>query len=208
MTKVKICGITNLKDALFSSASGADALGFNFYKKSPRYIAPDSAAKIIEKLPSNILRVGVFVNDTLENIANIASVASLDAVQLHGNESPEFAKVLKNTVPQRVIKVFRVPMDFDPKIVLTYDLDTVFLDTYSSAEFGGTGETFNWQIARQVQKLGPKVYLAGGLSAENVVGAIRSVAPYGVDACSRLERAQGLKDNMKVEAFIKAAKGV
>jgi phosphoribosylanthranilate isomerase len=208
MTKVKICGITNLDDALFAANCGADALGFNFYKKSPRYISPNSADEIVKQLPNSVLRVGVFVNETRENIAEIASTASLDAVQLHGDESPEFVKALKGHIPHWIIKAFRVPGNFDPQSLLPYGMDTILLDAYSGSGFGGTGETFNWEIARQAQKLVPHVFLAGGLSPENVAGAIRSAGPYGVDACSCLERGKGLKDNIKVKAFIEAVKGV
>ena len=208
MTKVKICGITNLDDALFAARVGADALGFNFYKKSPRYTPPNDAANIIKQLPHHILRVGVFVNEPAENIAEIASVSSLDAVQLHGDESPEFVKELNRLVPHWVIKAFRVSQGFVPEYVLPYEMDTIFLDAFSVQEYGGTGETFNWETARKVHKLGTNVYLAGGLSPENVADAIRLVRPYGVDACSCLEREKGLKDHMKVKAFIDAAKGV
>ena len=107
-----------------------------------------------------------------------------------------------------MIKAIQSFRSFNPENVLEYDMDTIFLDAYSAAEYGGTGETFNWEIARRVQELGPKIYLAGGLSPENVADAIRSVRPYGVDACSCLEREKGLKDNIKVKAFIEATKGV
>ena len=207
-TKVKICGITNLQDALFAANAGADALGFNFYEKSSRYISPGKAADIAKQLPHSTLRVGVFVNEELDNIISTVSTVGLDAIQLHGNEPSEFVGALRSRVSQRVIKVFRVSGDFNPENVLEYDMDTIFLDAYSAAEFGGTGEIFDWEIARRVRELGLKIYLAGGLSPENVAEAIRSVRPYGVDACSCLERAPGLKDNIKVQAFIEAAKGV
>lgn len=207
-TKVKICGITNLEDALFAADHGADALGFNFYEKSPRYISPGKAADIVKHLPHGTLRVGVFVNEDPDKIISTVSTVGLDAIQLHGNEPPEFVRALRGRVSQRVIKVFRVSGDFSAENVLEYDMDTIFLDAYSAAEYGGTGEIFDWEIARRVGELGPKIYLAGGLSPENVAGAIRSVLPYGVDACSCLEREKGLKDNIKVKAFIEAAKGI
>jgi indole-3-glycerol phosphate synthase/phosphoribosylanthranilate isomerase/anthranilate synthase/indole-3-glycerol phosphate synthase/phosphoribosylanthranilate isomerase len=207
-TKVKICGITNLEDALFAVDAGADTLGFNFYEKSPRYIPAGKAADIVKQLPHSTLRVGVFVDEDMDKIISTVATVGLDAIQLHGNETPEFVRTLGSRVSQRVIKVFRVSRDFHPENVMEYDMDTIFLDAYSAAEYGGTGEVFDWEIARQVQELGPKIYLAGGLSPENVAGAIRSVVPYGVDACSCLESAPGLKDNIKVKAFIEAAKGV
>jgi phosphoribosylanthranilate isomerase len=208
MTKIKICGITNLDDALFAARAGADALGFNFYEKSPRYITRGDAAAIIKQLPDNILRVGVFVNEKVENIAEIVSIASIDAVQLHGEETTEFVEELNEHISQWVIKAFRVYPGFDPDNVLAFKMDTIFLDTFSSREFGGTGESFNWEIAKKIQELGRKIYLAGGLSPENVADAVRFVRPYGVDACSCLEREKGLKDNLRVRAFIEAVKGV
>lgn len=207
MTKVKICGITNLDDAMFAATSGTDALGFNFYSKSPRYISPEDAARIIEQLPANVLKVGVFVDESAESIIEIVGITGLDAIQLHGNETPNFVRALKSRASQRIIKAFRVFEGFSPESVREFDLDTIFLDTFSSSEYGGTGEVFNWEIARQVQEHVPKIYLAGGLSPENVCAAIRAVRPYGVDVCSGLERGKGLKDNIKVAAFIEAAKG-
>lgn len=208
MTKVKICGITNLEDALFAADLDANALGFNFYKKSPRYIGPDEAAKIIKELPAGILRVGVFVNEEIENIVAIASIAGLDAVQLHGDESPELVIKMRRSTGLEIIKAIRVSPVFDPKDALEYKADAILLDAYSKDEYGGTGETFNWEIAREVGKIVPKMYLAGGLSPANVAGAIKEVLPYGVDACSCLERERGLKNNIKVKDFINAVQGV
>jgi indole-3-glycerol phosphate synthase/phosphoribosylanthranilate isomerase len=207
-TKVKICGITNLEDALFASKAGADALGFNFYGKSPRYITPDNAAGLIAGLPPGVSKVGVFVNETIGNILGIAGMAGLDAIQLHGDESPEFVQEFRNSSGLTIIKAVRVSPDFEPENVLKYGADGILLDAWSRAEYGGTGETFNWEIAGRVKNLFPKTYLAGGLSPENVVDSIRAVAPYAVDACSCLERGPGLKDNIKVLTFIEAAKGV
>jgi phosphoribosylanthranilate isomerase len=208
MTKVKICGITNLEDALSAAKFGADALGFNFYRKSPRYIGPEDAAAIIKELPVGILKIGVFVNEDIENVIATASTCSLDAIQLHGDEPPDFVNELRRAANSEIIKAFRVFPGFDPRSVLKYDLDAVLLDAYSKAEYGGTGETFNWEIARQVREIVPKMYLAGGLSPENIAEAVRIVHPYAVDACSRLEQKPGLKHDIKVQAFINAAQGV
>ena len=141
MTKVKICGITNLEDALLSIRFGADALGFNFYEQSPRFILPEAARTIIDELPESILKVGVFVNDELEKIAYIAKTANLDAIQLHGEESPAFAMELKLKTGLEIIKAFRISEDFKPEDVLRYDVDAILLDAYSPNEHGGTGDT-------------------------------------------------------------------
>ncbi len=194
MTKVKICGITNLEDALLSAKFGADALGFNFYEKSPRYIAPEKAAEIIKELPENVLKVGVFVNETLEKIAEIAEIAGLDALQLHGEETPEFARELKQKTNLEIIKAFRVSPDFVPEDVLKYETDAILLDAYSPKEHGGTGETFDWEIAKKVQKIFPKMYLAGGLSCKNVAKAILEVNPLALDVCSGIEQNKDKKD--------------
>ncbi len=202
MTKVKICGITNLEDAQLSAKFGADALGFNFYEKSPRYIAPEKAREIIGQLPKEILKVGVFVNESLEKIVEIARTAKLDALQLHGEETPEFARELKQTTNLEIIKAFRVSPNFAPEDVLQYETDAILLDAYSPQEHGGTGETFNWEIAKKLREIFPKMYLAGGLSNENIVSAISEVRPFTVDACSCLEIAKGKKDKPLLINFI------
>jgi len=202
MTKVKICGITNLEDALLSTKFGADALGFNFYEKSPRYIAPEKAREIIKELPAHVLKVGVFVNESLDEIIEIAATAKLDAVQLHGEETPEFARELKAETNLEIIKAFRVSPKFKPEDVLQYKIDAVLLDAYSANEHGGTGETFDWEIARKVREIFPKMYLAGGLSAENISEAILAVKPFAVDVCSSIEKAKGIKNYTKVKNFI------
>jgi phosphoribosylanthranilate isomerase len=206
MTKVKICGITNLEDALLSAKFGADALGFNFYSKSQRYISPEKAREIIEQLPKEVLKVGVFVNESLEKISEIASTAKLDAIQLHGEETPEFALKLKAKMNLEIIKAFRVSREFKPEEVLQYEADAVLLDAYSANEHGGTGETFDWEIAKNVREIFPKMYLAGGISADNVGNAIRQKKPYAVDACSKLESEKGKKDKIKIVNFIRRAK--
>lgn len=206
MTKVKICGITNLEDALFSAKFGADALGFNFYEKSPRCILPKKAREIIENLPQEILKVGVFVNENLENVAEIAEIAKLDAAQLHGEETSAYAKELKAKTNLKIIKAFRVSPEFKPEDALQYDVEAILLDACSPKNYGGTGETFNWEIAKRVRKIFPRMYLAGGLSAENVRAAIEKVKPAGVDACSLLEKEKGLKDLQKVRDFVFAVK--
>ena len=206
MTKVKICGITNLEDALLSAKFGADALGFNFYPKSPRYISPEKACEIIEKLPKKVLKVGVFVNENLKKISEIATIAKLDAIQLHGEETPEFVRDLKAKTNLEIIKAFRVSPEFKPEDVSQYEVDAILLDAYNPKEHGGTGETFDWEIAKKVQEIFPKMYLAGGLSHENVRSAIWDIKPFAVDVCSGVEEARGMKDKVKVINFLTKTK--
>lgn len=203
MTLVKICGITNLDDALAAVAAGADALGFNFYPRSPRYITAEKAQAIIERLPAEVLTVGVFVNEALAAVEKTASVAGISALQLHGNELPEYCKALKG---RYLIKVFATGGEFKPETVLDYDVRAIMLDAFDKETFGGTGKLGNWSIARKTRELFPKLFLAGGLSAENVAEAIDRVKPYAVDACSLLERAPGQKDHARVRAFVAAVR--
>ena len=206
MTKVKICGITNLEDALMSVKFGADALGFNFYEKSPRYITPERAREICAGLPQEVLKVGVFVNANLDKIIEIAVIVKLGAVQLHGDETPEFISEIKKRFSGEVIKALRVSENFKPEDVLQFNADAILLDAFSKNEYGGTGGTFDWEIARNVQAIFPKMYLAGGLSVENVADAILKVKPFAIDACSLLEKEKGIKDTLKVKDFIFAVK--
>ncbi|MEP7212145.1 MAG: phosphoribosylanthranilate isomerase [Acidobacteriota bacterium] len=205
MTRVKICGITNLDDALRSAAFGADELGFNFYPKSPRYVTPRNAAAIARGLPSHVVKVGVFVNETLGEIVRAAENVSLDAVQLHGDELPEFVASVRECINAFVIKAFRVSRPFDRDTIAGTGADAILLDAYSKNEYGGTGETFDWDIAASVSKRVPMLYLAGGLSEHNVADAIAAVNPYCVDACSCLESKPGVKDEQKLRNFLQNA---
>src|ERR1051325_2152836 len=204
MTVVKICGITNIDDALAAVAAGADALGFNFYKPSPRYISPQSAREIIEQLPASILTVGVFVND--DAAAHIANEAGVAALQLHGDESPSYCREL--ATDRYVIKTLAVSNDFDIDVIKSYEVEAIMLATSDNKLRGGTGRTFDWSLAREVSGLVPKLFLAGGLSPENVEEAIATVHPYAVDACSALEDQPGKKNHERMRAFIKAVRGV
>jgi len=203
MVLVKICGITNLDDALAAVDAGADALGFNFYPRSPRYITAETARAIIERLPAEVLAVGVFVNEELDAVEETASVAGVSALQLHGTESPEYCKALKG---RHLIKVFATHAEFAPDVVLDYEVQAIMLDAADKRTFGGTGKVSNWSIARQTRELFPRLFLAGGLSAENVGEAIEQVDPYAVDACSLLERTPGRKDQARMSAFIAAVR--
>ena len=204
MTFIKICGITNLNDAHAAVAAGADILGFNFYRPSPRYIAPESAREIINTLPDSILTAGVFVNEgSPDAVRSIANQSGVKAVQLHGDESPDFCRALNS-----VIKSFAVSGNFDIKQLESYEVDAIMLDTKDNRLRGGTGRVFDWSIAQQVSRLIPKLYLAGGLSPENITEAIEMVQPYAVDACSSLEDKPGIKNHERMRVFVSAVRSV
>ncbi|MBT3513905.1 MAG: phosphoribosylanthranilate isomerase [Nitrospina sp.] len=199
--KVKVCGTTSIKDALFSVESGADALGFIFYKKSPRCISQKEVKDIVVQLPPFVEAVGVFVNETSDKVNRIAEQCKLTAIQLHGEESPAFCRRIK----RRVIKAFRVK-DFDSfKKMQNYDVSGFLLDSYSDDSRGGTGKVFDWNLALRAKKYGP-VILAGGLTPYNVYTAIHRVKPYGVDVCSGVEKSPGVKDCIKLDKFIKSVR--
>jgi phosphoribosylanthranilate isomerase len=206
MVKVKVCGITNLEDARAALAAGADALGFNFYTRSPRYIAPMDAQQIISELPPSVLCIGVFVNeDSAATVARMASESGVAAVQLHGDESPEYCAELSG---QRVIKALRVGRDFAPEQATQYRAESILLDAFSASARGGTGETFDWELAQRTREVVAQLYLAGGLTAENVADAIAAVRPYAVDVCSGVELAPGRKDTVLMRAFVAAVRAL
>ena len=202
MTLVKICGITNLEDALCAVDAGAEILGFNFYAKSPRYIQPELAREIIEKLPKRVLTAGVFVDEDRVQLNSIAKRAGVTALQLHGDESPQYCADLSNWY---VIKAFSVTDDFDIETVLNYRVKAVMVDARHATLRGGTGLLANWSTATRIRKLGVPLFLAGGLSPENVREAIAVVKPYAVDACSALEERPGKKNLRRLQQFLKVA---
>ena len=196
MVKVKICGITNYNDAMTSIELGADALGFNFYKKSPRNIDPSQAKSLIESLPPLVSMVGVFVDEfSPERVANIAHGVGVGSVQLHGSEGPEYAKKISGV---RVFKAFRIDDKFDIESISNFPANAFFLDTKDKLLKGGTGKSFDWTIALEIKKKG-RIILAGGLKPENVFEAICKVQPYGIDVCSGIESEPGKKDRKKLE---------
>ena len=204
MTLVKICGVTNLEDALLCVEAGAGMLGFNFYPRSPRYVAPEAARRITDGLPASVVSVGVFVNEeSPRRVEEVASIAGVAAVQLHGDESASYCRALGDRF---VIKALRVSADFVPESAASYETQAVLLDAYSKDLYGGTGDVFDWSAARRVRALVPQLFLAGGLGPHNVAEAVRAVAPHAVDACSLLERAPGLKDAGRVRAFVAAVR--
>jgi phosphoribosylanthranilate isomerase len=200
---VKICGITNLEDAEQAIRCGADAVGFNFYEKSPRWIRPEDAAAIIQQLPEHISTIGVFVNASRKFIHDVITTAKLSAVQLHGNEGPDDLVDYEVSV----IKVFRVTKDFDVEVMRNYLVDAFLLDTYRKGMYGGTGQTFDWHIAVKAKAYG-RIVLSGGLNPDNIEAAVRFVQPYGVDVCSGVEAYPGKKNPTKVRDFIARAKSV
>jgi phosphoribosylanthranilate isomerase len=202
MTRVKICGITNQEDALFAADAGADALGFVFYAQSPRCIAPDRAREIILRLPPFVAKVGVFVNEELDRVREIMAHCHLDYVQLHGDETPEQVAALS----PRAIKSVRVRSAADIERLAQYQAVAYLLDAYHPTKPGGTGETWDWELATVAKRYGP-VILAGGLTPDNVADAIGRVHPYAVDVSSGVEAAPGVKDHQKVQRFIIATKG-
>ena len=202
MVKVKICGITNIEDARSAAACGADALGFVFYSKSPRYVKPEAAAGIIRALARKVKKVGVFVDASPYTVRRIAKACKLDMVQLHGNESP---KDCRRCAPYRVIKAFRVRKGFDVRECEPYKTDAYLFDTYSQKIIGGTGSAFDWSILSK-KHFTRKIFLSGGLNSRNVSKAIRATQPDWVDASSSLESYPGKKDSRKMAAFIRAAK--
>ncbi|HTS48765.1 MAG TPA: phosphoribosylanthranilate isomerase [Bryobacteraceae bacterium] len=188
---VKICGITNREDALAAVEAGASAIGFNFYRDSPRYISPTGAAMIAEKIPAAVWKVGVFVDEMPETIAKIALDVGLDVAQLHGFSEARGLRVW------RALSAGAPPPDQS-----TEAPEALLIDTPSQELRGGTGQTWNWANARSYHD---KIIIAGGLDASNVRQAIQEAQPWGVDACSRLEKSPGLKDHEKMRDFVKAA---
>lgn len=199
MVRVKICGITRWDDAALACDLGASALGFNFYEKSPRAIAPAAAWNIIRRLPPFVAPVGIFVNWDSSALLALAKSLRLAAVQLHGDESP--ARVGECARQVSVIKAFRVDADFRLAQLLPYTSSSAFLfDAPSSTQFGGTGQTTNWNAAREAAQ-SHKIILAGGLTPENVAEAIHFVRPYAVDVASGVESSPGIKDPAKLRSF-------
>lgn len=205
MIRVKVCGITNLDDALVAAAAGADALGFNFWAGSKRFVEPEEAATIIQHLPPFVTPVGVFVDEKPERVENIAQRAGVRGLQFHGEESPdEVGKFAESGFT--LIKAFRVGRRFQAQQLRRYSsADAFLLDAEVKGQRGGTGESFDWKRARAANRYG-RVLLAGGLTVENLAEAIRQTQPYGVDVCTGVERKPGVKDHDLLRAFLQQAK--
>jgi phosphoribosylanthranilate isomerase len=204
MVKVKICGITNLKDARQAFRAGADFLGFNFYSRSPRYVTPRKARGILQRLPKKVASVGVFVNERDDEMLKIARQVGLDYLQLHGEESPTTIAHLARNLP--VIKAVRVRDSFRTAELARYEHASAFLlDGFDRRRHGGSGKTFRWNMALRAKRAG-RIFLAGGLTPENVTEAIRSAKPYAVDVCSGVESKPGKKDPALVVKFMRAVR--
>jgi len=205
MVKVKICGITNLEDALYAINQGADALGFVFYKKSQRYIKPEKAMAIIRQLPKFVKKVGVFVNAREVTIRRIARNLKLDTLQFHGNESEGFCYRFRDF---KLIKAFRVWNKIILRDLSKYDVWAYLFDTFAKNKFGGTGKSFDWQALNCLRNLKKTIFLSGGLNPQNVRKALEVFPANWVDASSALERYPGKKDPEKVKRFIRNAKAM
>ena len=194
IVKVKICGITNYKDAAAAIDMGADLLGLNFYPKSPRYIAPAKAVEIINKLPAFIDLAGVFVNESIEKIHETKNFCQLDWLQLHGDESPEFCKqFLSHSV--KIMKAIRVKDQKDIERAESFFTDAILLDAFDPEKYGGTGLTFDWNI---VGHIGKRIFLSGGINPDNAAAAVE-LGVYGIDVCSGVEAEPGKKDHKKMK---------
>ena len=201
-TKVKICGITNLADAQAAAKAGADVLGFNFYEKSPRHVSVNTAAEISRELPPIVMRAGVFVNPSEELVLRAIGDCGLSLLQFHGDEPPEFC----TQFGLMSMKAFRIRDAKSLKQLPEFQTDAWLLDAFSPEARGGTGEKFNWNLAIEAQKFGKPIFLAGGLTPENVAEAVRKVEPFGVDVSSGVELSPGKKDHAKIRAFIAAVR--
>lgn len=197
MIKVKICGITNFEDALAATEAGADALGFNFYKKSSRYIDPGKAGEIIANLPPFVMPVAIFVNEREDKIRDIMFTTGIKVLQFHGDERPEFC----GRFAARAIKAFQVKDKESLKHMVHYHVSALLLDSYNEGVRGGTGSTFDWHLAVVAKTFG-RIILAGGLTPANVAEAVKLVHPYGVDVAGGVEKDKGIKDHGKMKKFV------
>ena len=202
--QIKICGITNLEDAKACVELGADMIGLNFYPQSPRYIEPEIARQIVERIPRSARAVGVFVDASTDEICNTAKRAGIESVQLHGDFSPDTCRELAGKF--RVIRAFRTDARFQPEDAGAFPDCDVLLDAHHVELRGGTGVTCDWSAARATLPFARFLILSGGLNAQNVAHAIATVAPHAVDVCSGVESAPGVKDYRTIEKFIAAVR--
>ena len=204
MVRVKVCGITNSEDARTAAMAGADAVGLVF-AESPRKLTEERAREVVAALPGHLLKVGVFVNSEPEEMLRIAAEVGLDYAQLHGDESPESVTIVREG-GVKVMKALRVQDAGSLETMEGYDADLFLLDACSEKAWGGTGERFDWALAKSLKSRG-NILVSGGLTPENVREAVRFFEPYGVDASSSLEDAPGKKNEERVRRFVSAAKG-
>jgi len=200
---VKICGITSVKDSQAVEQAGADAVGLMFYEGSPRHIALEQAKAIVDSLSNSIVRVGVFVNSDESFVRQAMEICTLNMLQFHGDETPEYCARFE----VMTLKAIRVFAESSLKEMERFSTDGFLLDAFSDVSLGGTGETFNWELAKRATESGRQIFLAGGLTTENVAEAVKAVRPFAVDVSSGVESGPGKKDAAKVRAFVAAAKG-
>jgi phosphoribosylanthranilate isomerase len=206
MVKVKICGITNWSDALGAVEAGADFLGFNFYRESSRYISPAAARRIVQRLPEKVASVGVFVNEPEREMLTIARRVGLDYVQLHGDETADVVSRMRRSV--RVIKAVRVRESFRVAQLANFKrASSILLDGFDSRLRGGTGKSFNWKLAKSAGRK-RRIFLAGGLTPENVAEAVSAARPFAIDVCSGVESRPGKKDLARMRALVAAVRPV
>ena len=198
--KIKICGITSIADGLAAAGAGADMIGLMFYEKSPRYISLETAAQIARAVPPFVAKVGVFVNPDEDLVRRALAECSLSLLQFHGDETSAFC----TQFGMMSMKALRVRDDASLRELQDFTTDAFLLDAYSKSRLGGTGEKFNWDLAIEAKKFGRPIFLAGGLTPDNVAAAVRQVQPFGVDVSSGVESAPGKKDAAKVRDFIAA----
>lgn len=200
---VKICGITSVEDALAVEQAGADAIGLMFFEGSPRHITQDQASAIVDSLTKSVVRVGVFVNADESFVRRVMKNCILNVLQFHGEETPEYCAQFD----VMTLKAIRVRDESSLKELERFSTDGFLLDAFSNDALGGTGETFNWDLAKRATESGRPIFLAGGLTSKNVAEAVKSVRPFAVDVSSGVESEPGKKDADKVRAFVAAAKG-
>lgn len=204
---LKICGITNLEDAQMAAQLGADALGFIF-AESPRQVKPQTVKEIIAKLPTHVMKVGVFVNEKNDKVAQLAEYCNLTAIQLHGEERPEDCLALDK---YQIIKAFRVKEGLKEEIkpfLKMKCIDKILLDTYVPKKRGGTGKTFAWETVREINWGDVPVIIAGGLTPDNVLEAISIARPFGIDVCSGVEKEPGKKEFTKLQNLMEKMRGI
>lgn len=204
MAEIKICGITSLEDAFCAAEYGADAIGFNFHPRSPRYVRPERAKEIIDKIPNGITKVGVFVNDDPLKVSDALEFCGIDLVQLHGDESPEYCRQFPASL---LIKAVSPRRESDLRTLSRYPVRAILVDAHDPTCYGGTGKRSDWRLAATVREAHPLI-LAGGLNENNIRRAIEIVSPHAVDINSGVERSPGRKDHAKVRAIIEIVRTI
>ena len=200
MIQIKICGITNTEDALCAASNGAVAVGFIFYAPSLRYIQPQKARVIIDDLPRDLVKIGVFVNETAEEVARIFDYCNLDMIQLHGDESPDYCR---HFPASHIIKAMELRNEEDVRIAALYDVAAILVDSRHAGLYGGTGKTSNWDLAKRIAR---PLILSGGLNESNVSEALHKVKPAALDINSGVESAPGKKDPAKIARIMRIIK--